>query len=318
MVSDTKSNALLNELDDYLLSVRGYSSNTIISYRSDLIQFFRFLRQRFDHLTEDFDTISIAEVDLNFLKNVTLPDIYAFLAFSTARLNNTDSTRKRKTAAIRSLYHYLTTVKDTRMDDPTVHMEIPKIKSRHPVYLTLDEALSLLNAVDGRFYERDLAIITLFLNCGIRLSELTNLKLGDIQDEAMHIVGKGNKERTILLNDACMDALNAWLDVRPKDTDVPYVFLSSRKRPISNRMVQEMVKKYVLKAGLDPSKISVHKLRHTAATLMHKYGQVDIRTLQQVLGHENIATTEIYTHIEIDDVRDALYKNPLAKHSPLK
>lgn len=317
MHDSLKDNTLLDDLDDYLLSVRGYSPNTLIAYRSDLMQFFRFLKQRFGKTDVAFDAISIDDVTVDMLRHVSLPDIYAFLAFSTNQLNNTDATRKRKTAALRNLYHYLTTVIDTKMVDPTAHLEVPKVKSRDPVYLTLDEALSLLNAVDGRFYERDLAILTLFLNCGIRLSELTNLKLSDIQDETLHIVGKGNKERTILLNDACVEALNAWLDVRDNNTDVPYVFLSSRKKPISNRMVQEMVKKYVKKAGLDAEKISVHKLRHTAATLMHKYGQVDIRTLQRVLGHENISTTEIYTHIEIDDVRDALYKNPLANRSPI-
>lgn len=315
---DLKHNPLLDELDDYLLSIRGFSPNTLISYRNDLMQFFRFLKVRFQMVDPDaeFDTISIDDVDLKVIKQVTLPDIYAFLSYATSKRSNIDSTRKRKTAAIKNLYHYLTTVIDTKMDDPTQRLEIPKVKSRDPVYLTLDEALSLLNAVDGEFYERDLSIITLFLNCGIRLSELTNLKIEDIQEETIHIVGKGNKERNIRLNDACVETLEAYMAVRPEDTEVPYVFLSKRKTPLSNRTVQSMVKKYVLKAGLNADKISVHKLRHTAATLMHKYGQVDIRTLQKVLGHESISTTEIYTHIEVDDVREAIYQNPLAKRNP--
>lgn len=315
---DLKHNALLNELDDYLISIRGFSPNTLISYRNDLMQFFRFLKVRFQMADPDtdFETIAIDDVDLEIIKQVTLPDIYAFLSYATSKRSNIDSTRKRKTAAIKNLYHYLTTVIDPKMDDPTQRLEIPKVKSRDPVYLTLDEALSLLNAVEGEFYERDLAIITLFLNCGIRLSELTNLKIEDIQEETIHIVGKGNKERNIRLNDACVETLDAYMAVRLEDTEVPFVFLSKRKTPLSNRTVQSMVKKYVLKAGLNADKISVHKLRHTAATLMHKYGQVDIRTLQKVLGHESISTTEIYTHIEVDDVREAIYQNPLAKRNP--
>ena len=313
-------NALIGELSDYLISVRGYSQNTVDSYASDLIQFFRFLKLRFKKADArtPFVEIAIADVDSGLLREVSLPDIYAFMAYATAERNNADSTRKRRTAAIRSLYHYLTQVRGEKFEDPTAHLEVPKIKSRDPVYLTLDEAMSLLNAVDGRFYERDLAIITLFLNCGIRLSELTNLKLTDIQDESLHIVGKGNKERTIYLNDACVETLKAYLAVRPKDTEIKQVFISQKNRPLSNRTVQDMVKKYVLKAGLNPEKISVHKLRHTAATLMHNYGQVDIRTLQKVLGHENIATTQIYTHIGDEQVRDALYQNPLGKKKFLK
>lgn len=317
---DLKQNTLLNDLEDYLLSIRGFSTNTLISYRNDLMQFFRFLKIRFKSVSSNiiFEEILIDDVDLNFLKQVALPDIYAFLSYATSSRNNIDSTRKRKTAAIKMLYHYATTVMDINMADPTLHLEIPKVKSRDPVYLTLDEALSLLNVVEGEFYERDLAIITLFLNCGIRLSELTGLKLEDIQEETIHIVGKGNKERNIRLNDACVETLESYLAVRPSDTEITSVFLSKRRMPLSNRTVQSMVKKYVIKAGLNADKVSVHKLRHTAATLMHKYGQVDIRTLQKVLGHESISTTEVYTHIEIDDVREAIYQNPLATRNPGK
>ncbi len=314
-------NLLIKELKDYLISVRGFSQNTVDSYANDLIQFFRYLKIRFNLIKKEdftFSEIPIDDIDSNILKEVSLPDIYAFMAYSTAERQNTDSTRKRRTAAIRSLYHFLTQVRHEKFEDPTAHLEVPRVKTRDPVYLTLDEAMSLLNAVDGRFYERDLAILTLFLNCGIRLSELTNLKLSDIQDETLHIVGKGNKERTIYLNDACVETLNAYLAVRPKDTDIKQVFISQKNKPLSNRTVQSLVKKYVLKAGLDPEKISVHKLRHTAATLMHNYGQVDIRTLQKVLGHENVATTQIYTHIGDEQVRDALYQNPLANKKFLK
>ncbi|MGL4546983.1 tyrosine-type recombinase/integrase [Eubacterium aggregans] len=316
-----QSNTLILELSDYLISVKGYSNNTVKSYQNDLIQFFRFLVMRRGQINStgdtptDFGDIEITTIDIPCLKNVSLPDIYAFLGFSTNTLDNVDSTRKRKTAAIRSLYHYLTFVCHIDMADPTQNLEIPKVKHRYPIYMTLDEALSLLRAVDGRYAERDLAIIILFLNCGMRLSELTHIKLSDIQDETLHIIGKGNKERNIFLNDACIEAIENYLKLRPEEVESDYLFLSNRKQPISNRTVQVMVDKYIQKACLDVNKFSVHKLRHTAATLMHKYGQVDIRTLQKVLGHENISTTEIYTHIEDDEVRDALYKNPLAHFS---
>ncbi|MDO4289520.1 MAG: tyrosine-type recombinase/integrase, partial [Eubacterium sp.] len=222
-----QENSLITELKDYLISVRGYSKNTVDSYASDLIQFFRFLKLRFNQIDPDtpFAEIPITDVDSAVLKEASLPDIYAFMAYATAQRQNVDSTRKRRTAAIRSLYHYLTQVRGEKFEDPTAHLEVPKIKSRDPVYLTLDEAMSLLNAVEGRFYERDLAIITLFLNCGIRLSELTGLKMSDIQDESLHIVGKGNKERTIYLNDACVETLKAYLEVRPKDTEIKQVFI---------------------------------------------------------------------------------------------
>jgi integrase/recombinase XerD len=307
-------NPLIDSLSDYLISVKGYSPNTTRSYSNDLIQFFRFILLRNGSASVDdvFEEIDIAAVDMAVLEKVTLPDIYAFLGYATTERENADSTRKRKTAALRNLYHYLTFVMHVDMVDPTQNLEVPKVKRRDPVYMTLDEAMSLLNAVDGRNKERDLAIITLFLNCGMRLSELTHIKLQDIQDETLHIIGKGNKERNIFLNDACIETIQAYLDKRPKDVDTNVLFLSSRNKPISNRTVEVMVDKYIQKAGLDVTRFSVHKLRHTAATLMHKYGAVDIRTLQKVLGHENISTTEIYTHIEDDEVRDALYNNPLA------
>lgn len=323
-------NAILTDLADYLISAKGYSFNTIRSYQNDLIQFFRFLRRRFGQVDHDhpFETIDISPIDFSLLSAVQLADIYAFLGYASAQRGNGNTTRKRKTAAIRALYHYLTVVLQLDMHDPTQNLEVPKIKQRDPIYLTLDEAMSLLNAIDGRNKERDLAIVTLFLNCGMRLSELTNLRLKDLQDETLHIVGKGNKERDVILNDACVSALKAYYPIRKRQIEKieaqsdeavkidDHLFLSSRGRGISNRMVETMVHKYILKAGLDANKITVHKLRHTAATLMYKYGQVDIRTLQKVLGHENVSTTEIYTHIEDDDVRAALYKNPLAEFSP--
>jgi integrase/recombinase XerD len=329
-----EENNILQNYGDYLLSVKGYSQNTIRSYQNDLKLFFNYILIRFGEKKKEdpFDDKALSLISPTLLSKVKLVDIYAFLSYCASELHNGDTTRKRRTAAIRSFYHFEVVVMQEHLEDPTQNLEIPKAKKRDPIYLTLDEALSLLNAVEGKNKERDLAIITLFLNCGLRLSELTNLRVEDIQDETLHIVGKGNKERDIMMNDACIDALNNYLPIRQqqinkikakaedeKDEDnsskeETHLFLSNRGKGISNRMVETMVNKYIKKAGLDSEKFTVHKLRHTAATLMYKYGNIDIRTLQKVLGHENVSTTEIYTHIEDDDVRNAVYKNPLSNY----
>ena len=205
--------------------------------------------------------------------------------------------------------------------NPAQGLETPKLDKRLPKYLTLEQSKELLEvtkAESGDFKERDYAIITLFLNCGMRLSELVNINIKDINfyDNKLNVVGKGNKERTIYLNKACIDAINSYLAVRPHDgvksDSRDALFLSKRKERISNRMVQEIVKRELAKAGLDISKYSVHKLRHTAATLMYQYGDVDIRALQVLLGHESISTTEIYTHVENKQVKNAVESNPLA------
>ena len=336
-----EDNNILNDYCNYLLSVKGYSKNTVRSYKNDLKQFFHFILVRFEKIKQDdpLDATLLHLVSPTLLSEVQLVDIYAFVSYSAAERSNGDTTRKRKTAAIRSFYHFEINIMQEKIIDPTQNLEVPKAKKRDPIYLTLDEALSLLNAVDGRNKERDLAIITLFLNCGLRLSELTNLRVQDIQDETLHVVGKGNKERDIMMNDACINAIKDYLPVREQQLKKAeekinaaqenehnecrdknnlkkedHLFLSSRGKGISNRMVETMVNKNIQKAGLDSNKFTVHKLRHTAATLMYKYGQIDIRTLQKVLGHENVSTTEIYTHIEDDDVRNAVYQNPLSSY----
>lgn len=337
---DNTQNALLSDVSGYLESVKGYSENTVKSYRNDLIQFFRYLRVRFGEVPArtDAQDIDIAPVGVPTLKRVSLADIYGFLGYSAKSRGNSDATRKRKSAAIRMLYHYLILVVGENMPDPTRNMELPKVGKRDPIYMTRDEAISLLNAVDGRNKERDLAIILFFLNFGLRLSELTNIRLSDIQDETLHIIGKGNKERNLRFNDACYDAMQAYLPIRnalaektaEKETAKrikngiseqkaqvepdDHLFLSNRGHGMTGRSVEYMVNKTIQKAGLDANKFTVHKLRHTAATLMYQYGQVDIRTLQKVLGHESVSTTEIYTHVDDETVRNAVMASPLAHY----
>jgi site-specific recombinase XerD len=204
-------------------------------------------------------------------------------------------------------------------DNPTLELESPKINKRHPIYLTLNQSIHLLESLDknNKNYARDYCILTFFLNCGMRLSELCGIRIDKIRTDTLTIIGKGNKERTVYLNEACLKSLNNYLVVR-NDTkalqeDKRFLFLSSRSSPINKRTVEIMIKKHITNAGLTDDKYTPHKLRHTAATLMYKYGNVDIRSLQSILGHENISTTQIYTHVDDDSLRDAVKSNPLSK-----
>lgn len=200
--------------------------------------------------------------------------------------------------------------------NPTLGLDSPKLGKRLPKYLSLDEATSLLRSAQNtnqKFEKRDYCILTIFLNCGLRLSELVNINLKNIRNDTLTVIGKGNKERSVHLNRACINAISDYMEVRPKDNlkEKEALFISERGTRIGQRMVELLVKKYVKLCGLDETKYTPHKLRHTAATLMHKYGHVDIRALQQVLGHESISTTQIYTHVESDEVKNAIDSNPL-------
>lgn len=270
---------------------------------------------------KDLKQISIRNMSLETISKITLDDIHSFLFYLTNTYNSKAATRARKVSSIRVFFNYLCNKAGLIEKNPAQNLETPKLDKRIPKYLTLDDSKKLLEAVndmDDRNKERDYAIITLFLNCGMRLSELVGINIKDINfnDQKLNVIGKGNKERTIYLNSACMNAVNKYLAVRPHD-NVKYdskdaLFLSERRERISNRTVQYIVKQELKRAGLDTNKYSVHKLRHTAATLMYKYGNVDIRALQELLGHESISTTEIYTHVDNSQIRNAVESNPLA------
>ena len=298
----------------YMQTIKNRSSATIKEYYYDLRNIFRYIkRDRFNIKTDNLDEIDITDLDIDFFKNLTLSDFYNYLYYMSDELKSKPVSRARKIATIKSFYNYLCNKEKLLSVNPTVDLETPKLGKRMPKYLNLDEAVSLLHSVDGKHKTRDYAILTLFLNCGLRLSELVNINLTHIRGDILTVIGKGNKERSIYLNDACKDAISSYLKDRQVDgvIDKNALFLSSRNRRISRRNVEMIVKKYIIQAGLDPNKYSPHKLRHTAATLMHKYGNVDIRDLQQILGHESISTTEIYTHVDNDEVRNALDNNPL-------
>lgn len=312
----------LNSFLDYTITILNKSPNTIREYNYDLATFLKFIKIHFELTNEtDFSKITIKDIDINIIRKITLDDIHAFISYLASNLHSKPATRARKVSSIRVFFKYLSAKSKLIDVNPAQNLETPKLDKRMPKYLTLDDSKKLLSIAsneDNRNSQRDYAITTLFLNCGMRLSELVNIDIKDIKfsDCKMTVIGKGNKERTIYLNNACMRAIADYLDVRPKE-GIKYdsknaLFLSERRERISNRTVQYIIKNELKKAGLDTTKYSVHKLRHTAATLMYQYGNVDIRALQELLGHASISTTEIYTHVENERVRAAVENNPLA------
>ena len=309
----------MNEFLNYLTTIRGKSPNTVNAYRTDLTLFFKFLmlyKGKVPNNT-DFDEISIKEIDKFFLRGITLSDLYAFIAFVEKYRHNGSYAKARKVATLKSFFKYLVGKARIIDENPALELESPKINKRNPIYLTLDESRKLLLNMDetSKNYYRDYCIITLFLNCGMRLSELCSININEIKGDTLSIIGKGNKERTIYLNTACLRAIEDYLRVRdgsklpPEDKNA--LFVSAKNQRINKRTVERLVKKYTNNAGLEYNKYTPHKLRHTAATLMYKHGSVDIRNLQKLLGHESIATTQIYTHVDDEKLREAVNSNPL-------
>ncbi len=323
----TEAPPILRDFLSYHETIKAHSKRTVDEYFLDLRNFFRYLKMIRDPSLAgcEFSEIDIMDVDLDFVRRVTLTDIYGYMTYlSRDRILHQNSSRSdyglnaasraRKISTIRSFYSYLTNKAHLIEQNPVKDMDSPKLRKNLPKYLTLDESVQLLSSVDGMNRERDYAILTLFLNCGLRISELCSLNLSDMQGEALRVLGKGNKVRIVYLNDACMDALKAWLAVRRPITgrDQNALFLSSRNERISKSTVHSLVKKHISAAGLDASQYSSHKLRHTAATLMLQNG-VDVRAVQEVLGHEHLNTTEIYTHIDNEMLRTAARANPLSR-----
>lgn len=301
---------------NYQLIVKNKSELTVLEYASDLRTFFRYLKRYKNDLSSDieFNQIDITDINEDFIKSVTISDIYSFLAFCQMNLGNSSKTRARKVSAVRMFFKFLSG-QGIIEDNPAQDLDSPNVRKSLPKYLTLEQSQDLLDAIDGQFYERDYCIITFFLNCGLRLAELVSLNLNSIRpDNSLIVIGKGNKERIVYLNDACVHALNRYLQVRPRDglKDRNALFISRQKNRISRRNVQVIVKKFLESAGINEDGYSVHKLRHTAATLMYQHGNVDVLLLKEILGHENLATTQIYTHVANDQIRNAVDSNPLA------
>ena len=325
MINTDQNPEFVNSFLDYSITILNKSPNSVKEYNYDLNMFFKYMKIHFKQTNEtEFNKIFIKDFSLDTLKRISLNDIHAFLSYLALNQKAKPATRARKISTIRIFFSYLTQKVNLLETNPTQNLETPKLDKRMPKYLSLDDSKKLLNVtanIDDENKERDFAIITLFLNCGLRLSELVGINIQDIEfnEYKLNVIGKGNKERTIYLNKACINAINNYISVRPKEgikndskASNKALFLSKRKERISNRTVQYIVEKELRKAGLDTSKYSVHKLRHTAATLMYQYGNVDIRALQELLGHESISTTEIYTHVSNEQVRNAVEVNPLA------
>lgn len=309
----------LNEFISYLLTIKGKSEGTVQAYTYDLVVFLRFLRIYKGQVSDDseFEDIDLSPVDDEFLRAITLPNLYAYMSFLEKQRENSASARARKVASMKTFFKFLHGKARIIDYDPASDLESPRIRKRNPIYLSLDESVRLLQSMDRshRDYHRDYCMLTLFLNCGLRISELISIRRAMLREDTLRVIGKGNKERTVYLNKACLAAIGNHLRTIELDGVLPeykdYLFLSNHKRPISKRTVERLVKKHITNAGITGDHYTPHKLRHTAATLMYKHGNVDLRSLQMILGHENLSTTQIYTHVDDEKLRDSTESNPL-------
>jgi len=326
---------ILREFLTYHESIRGHSKKTVDEYMLDLRTFFRFVKLQKGMAESDvIDEITISDVTLDLIGSVTLTDVYDYLTYlsreretkhgsASTSYGLTARTRARKVASIKSFYKYLTVKTKQLSENPVADLDAPKALPALPKFLSLESAQELLKNVSGRNRERDYCILTLFLNCGLRISEVAAANLSDITADSLLLHGKGGKERTVYLNDACIAAINNYIPVRaklsPPPKDAQAFFLTEKTATgqngrITTAAVHKLVKKHLLQAGISPADYSSHKLRHTAATLMLHSG-VDVRTLQELLGHEHLNTTQIYTHVEREDLREAAMLNPLAEYN---
>lgn len=318
---------LLENYCSYMIAALGRSELTVKEYKYDLILFARFLKLDRNKVPSDtpLEEIDISDIDVKFLNSVTTDDLLAFVIWLSRSRKQSNAARARHVASLRSFFKYLHSKKRLIDNNPAYDLETPKIGKRNPKYLTLEQSQNLLKvAYDSpkESNERDYCMLTLFLNCGMRLSELRGININDIKGTTLTVIGKGNKERTIYLNDACLEALNDWMNKRAtlkiKPEASKALFVSKRGTRISCDMIQITIKRLLEESGIDTNIYSVHKLRHTAATLMYKYGNVDIRNLQMILGHQSVSTTQIYTHVDDDALQNAIESNPLANFNPEK
>ena len=308
----------------YMQLVKARGDRTVEAYYIDLRTFLRYLRIEHNDIDPNkvpFEEITISEVPFEYVRKLRLIDAYDYLKWLADERSNSVKTRARKTSALKQFYSYLHLKKNLIPSDPLTQLELPKPPKTLPKYLTLEDAQRLLSSIESDHFERDYCMITLFLNCGMRLSELCGLDLGDFsfESETIRLFGKGQKERVVYINQACISALQAYLPIRLSvQTQEKALFLSNRNTRISRRRTQEIVEESLKKAGLGNLGITTHKLRHTAATLMYQYGNVDTLVLKDILGHESLATTEIYTHLSNENLKKAAEANPLSGQTAVK
>ena len=307
-------------LNDYLVHIKVVqmlSDRTIQEYYFDIRLFLKYVYSMTHDIDGDISDIDISKMTASELKDISVSDIYNFIFYASDERQNSDRARYRKVSSLRSFFKYATRVAKITDIDPTRDLDIPVPKASLPKFLSLNESLRLLEASDSNDSKRDYCIITLFLNCGMRLSELVGINISDIDfyENRVKVLGKGRKERMVYLNSACVEALDQYLKIRKnilKAASEPALFISNQNKRISKRRVQQIVEKALCEAGLDGKGITTHKLRHTAATLMYQYGDADVLTLKELLGHASVSTTEIYTHLNDNIVRNAVESNPLA------
>lgn len=308
-------------LNDYLVHIKIVqllAQRTIEEYYTDIRLFLRFVHESNINSGKDIEEIDIRDMTIDELQKITVSDIYNFIFYTSDERQNKDRARYRKISSLRNFFKYLEKVAHIIKENPTKDLDVPVPRASLPKFLSLNESMRLLDAADSADSKRDYCIITLFLNCGMRLSELVGINISDIDfyENRLKVLGKRSKERMVYLNDACVDALHKYLAIRKnnsKTADEPALFISNQNRRISKRRVQQIVEDMIQKAELDGKGITTHKLRHTAATLMYQYGDADVLTLKELLGHASISTTEIYTHLNDENVRNAIESNPLAK-----
>ncbi len=323
--------ALVREFASYKLVIQQCSPKTVEEYCLDLRIFFRYIiaeRNGIDVTSEEFDSIDCSGVGMNLISTITTADIYEFFLYVDKTRGNKAPAKARKLSAIKAFYKYLTQKKGILEVNPAANIESPKKKQTLPKHLSLDESIALLNAVKSdsasKTRLRDFCIITLFLNTGMRLSELVGISFQDIDSElrSLRVIGKGSKERVIYLNDSCQIAISDYLperrNIRTKKPCENALFVSLQGNRISVKTVQWLVNKYLKAAGLEYKHFSTHKLRHTAATLMYQSGGVDVRVLKEILGHEQLNTTQIYTHVSNEGMQEAVMANPLSDFGGIK
>lgn len=309
----------------YLETIKGRSSTTVEGYYIDLRMFLRFMQchRKLVDWTVPFEEINITNVSLELIQSITLSDVYEFLHYISSDRTNQAKTRSRKISSIRGFFKYLTNNVGLLKENPVLNLELPKVKQTLPKHLTLENCYELLKQVDGPQKQRDFCMICLFLNCGMRLSELVGMNHMDIHNNTLLLRGKGNKERIIYLNEACLVSLKSYQNFKleyykDRPHDKKAVFLSRNGNRLGKRQVERVVEQTIARAGLANYGYSVHKLRHTAATMMYQQGDVDIRVLQEILGHSNLGTTQIYTHVSNQQMEDASKKSPLSSLKPPK
>lgn len=312
---------LLQDYLNYMLTIKGRSMLTVKEYYYDLKRFLKYIIMRKNlfgyNLNSNIDLIPISNIKKHDINDINITDLHAYISYCDNNFSDSTKTKARKISSIKSFFNYLYNTVELINKNPAEKMELPKLQKRNPIYLTLNESEKLLHAIKSEQNDfnraRDLCIILIFLTCGLRISELTGINIDSIKEDKLSVIGKGNKERIVFLNDNCLYAIKKYLELRPISKNTNALFLSIQKRRISNRTIQLRLKKYIKISGLDPKLYTPHKLRHTAATLMYKYGNVDIRTIQSILGHTSVATTQIYTHLDDEDIKLGISKNPISK-----